>query len=299
MIRAPLLSNIPTVQSSSVSGRNQSDNQHQPFSYNILLTSFSCGKIIISIITLRTDSGSHQELRTWLALATICDMINAILLICDTKKLLSHFFSNRQNSSNSNREHWLDEESQQTPAGERWPPPNQAKWSRTLLILNNCFYFALWIGGHYLYYKSCVDCFESVQAIANLVFLYLYCGYFYVAASLLMAIFDHSCLSFFTFSHSSLASKSRVAWKAPIPKLSVKTYSSTMNESSECYICLLNYNEGDELAELPCNINHHFHEGCIKKWLKINNACPLCRKTVGGLSQAPTMNEVELPVLMI
>jgi len=114
-----------------------------------------------------------------------------------------------------------------------------------------------------------------------------------------MAIFDHSCLSFFTFSHSSLASKSRVAWKASIPKLPVKTYSSTSDESSECYICLINYNEGDELAELPCNTNHHFHEGCIKKWLKINNACPLCRKSVGGLSQVTTMNEVELPVLLI
>jgi len=144
MIRAPLLSNIPTVQSSSASGRNQTEN-HQPFSYNILLTSFACGKIIISIITLKTDSGSHQELRTWLALATICDLINAILLITDTKKLISHYMSRRQNTATSNRDRdqALDEESQQTPTGERWPPPNQGKLSRTFLILNNWYFIKL------------------------------------------------------------------------------------------------------------------------------------------------------------
>ncbi|XP_015888427.2 E3 ubiquitin-protein ligase At4g11680 [Ziziphus jujuba] len=47
------------------------------------------------------------------------------------------------------------------------------------------------------------------------------------------------------------------------------------SEDSECCICLSNYDDGAELYALPCN--HHFHCGCISKWLQINATCPLCK----------------------
>ncbi|KAJ0962101.1 hypothetical protein J5N97_029929 [Dioscorea zingiberensis] len=46
-------------------------------------------------------------------------------------------------------------------------------------------------------------------------------------------------------------------------------------EDSECCICLSSYDDGVELRELPCG--HHFHCGCIDKWLFINATCPLCK----------------------
>ncbi|KAL9255405.1 E3 ubiquitin-protein ligase-like protein [Drosera capensis] len=46
-------------------------------------------------------------------------------------------------------------------------------------------------------------------------------------------------------------------------------------EDSECCICLAQYVEGAELCTLPCN--HHFHFGCISRWLRINATCPLCK----------------------
>ncbi|PON80663.1 43kDa postsynaptic protein [Parasponia andersonii] len=46
-------------------------------------------------------------------------------------------------------------------------------------------------------------------------------------------------------------------------------------EDSECCICLSRYVDGVELYTLPCN--HHFHCGCISKWLRINATCPLCK----------------------
>ncbi|MQL96256.1 hypothetical protein Taro_028933 [Colocasia esculenta] len=47
---------------------------------------------------------------------------------------------------------------------------------------------------------------------------------------------------------------------------------------SECCICLSQYEEGSELCSLPCN--HHFHSGCIVKWLRINATCPLCKYSI-------------------
>lgn len=46
-------------------------------------------------------------------------------------------------------------------------------------------------------------------------------------------------------------------------------------EDSECCICLHTYVDGVELCTLPCN--HHFHHRCIRKWLRINATCPLCK----------------------
>ncbi|KAL3357348.1 hypothetical protein AABB24_017842 [Solanum stoloniferum] len=46
-------------------------------------------------------------------------------------------------------------------------------------------------------------------------------------------------------------------------------------DDSECCICLYKYMDGAELCVLPCN--HHFHNGCISKWLRINATCPLCK----------------------
>lgn len=47
------------------------------------------------------------------------------------------------------------------------------------------------------------------------------------------------------------------------------------SEDSECCICLMQYVEGAELCTLPCN--HHFHDGCISRWLRMNATCPLCK----------------------
>ncbi|XP_047338585.1 E3 ubiquitin ligase BIG BROTHER-related-like [Impatiens glandulifera] len=55
----------------------------------------------------------------------------------------------------------------------------------------------------------------------------------------------------------------------------------------QCYICLDEYEDGDEIRVLPCR--HEYHMGCIDKWLKeIHGVCPLCRGDVcQGLSDRP------------
>eukprot|EP01121_Diplochlamys_sp_Union-15-3_P007218 TRINITY_DN1815_c0_g1_i1.p1 TRINITY_DN1815_c0_g1~~TRINITY_DN1815_c0_g1_i1.p1 ORF type:complete len:220 (+),score=29.09 TRINITY_DN1815_c0_g1_i1:56-715(+) len=45
-----------------------------------------------------------------------------------------------------------------------------------------------------------------------------------------------------------------------------------------CTICLVDFEEGDDVNKLPCN--HFFHPECIKKWLLMQDACPLCKKSI-------------------
>ena len=50
-------------------------------------------------------------------------------------------------------------------------------------------------------------------------------------------------------------------------------------ESNECIICFSSYDDEDKVVILKCDgkYSHHFHEVCIKDWLKINGTCPICR----------------------
>lgn len=71
-----------------------------------------------------------------------------------------------------------------------------------------------------------------------------------------------------------------------VESLPVKSYNkfrrSSNDEVAQCYICLVEYEEGDMLRTLPCH--HEFHRTCVDKWLKeIHRVCPLCR---GDICQA-------------
>ncbi|KAH7848406.1 hypothetical protein Vadar_002370 [Vaccinium darrowii] len=68
---------------------------------------------------------------------------------------------------------------------------------------------------------------------------------------------------------------------------------ATESESSDveqCYICLVEYEEGDKIRVLPCH--HEYHMSCVDKWLKeIHGVCPLCRHNVcEGVNAGSTSN---------
>ncbi|KAL8555720.1 hypothetical protein ACS0TY_003510 [Phlomoides rotata] len=64
----------------------------------------------------------------------------------------------------------------------------------------------------------------------------------------------------------------------------IKNAESDSADVRQCYICLCEYEEGDELRVLPCN--HEYHVPCVDKWLKeVNRVCPLCRHDVCEGSQ--------------
>ncbi|XVE57255.1 hypothetical protein DITRI_Ditri04bG0076900 [Diplodiscus trichospermus] len=78
-----------------------------------------------------------------------------------------------------------------------------------------------------------------------------------------------------------------------VESLPVKVYNKLHkfqnDEDAQCYICLVEYEEGDSMRILPCN--HEFHRTCIDKWLKeIHRVCPLCRGNICRPGSLPAEN---------
>jgi hypothetical protein len=46
-----------------------------------------------------------------------------------------------------------------------------------------------------------------------------------------------------------------------------------------CPICIVDFEEGDELRVLPCEGKHRFHQTCVDPWLlELSGSCPICRQ---------------------
>ncbi|KAL6980381.1 RING-type E3 ubiquitin transferase [Sarracenia purpurea var. burkii] len=58
--------------------------------------------------------------------------------------------------------------------------------------------------------------------------------------------------------------------------METKNSSDQNNEEGTCCICLEEYSNGEEFGTLK-NCGHNYHVGCIKKWLLMKNACPICK----------------------
>ncbi|XP_065911636.1 uncharacterized protein [Dysidea avara] len=64
--------------------------------------------------------------------------------------------------------------------------------------------------------------------------------------------------------------------KEEIERLRTRVYKGkTSSDSSNCVICMNDYEAGDKLRELLCA--HEYHTHCIDQWLKENQTCPICR----------------------
>ncbi|XP_051151521.1 uncharacterized protein LOC127265653 [Andrographis paniculata] len=76
-----------------------------------------------------------------------------------------------------------------------------------------------------------------------------------------------------------------------VESLPLKTFNKLKRkpceDAAQCYICLVEYEDGDSMRVLPCR--HEFHRDCVDKWLKeIHRVCPLCRGDICRVDSIPS-----------
>lgn len=55
----------------------------------------------------------------------------------------------------------------------------------------------------------------------------------------------------------------------------LKTKKYNHSDTTSCSICLVDFQQGDRIGDLPCK--HSFHVACLKEWIQQKNHCPLCK----------------------
>ena len=50
--------------------------------------------------------------------------------------------------------------------------------------------------------------------------------------------------------------------------------------STECPVCLVNFQNVDLVVPLTCNTEHVFHIECLLSWADHNYTCPICRQPI-------------------
>eukprot|EP00397_Hematodinium_sp_SG-2012_P020096 GEMP01020686.1.p1 GENE.GEMP01020686.1~~GEMP01020686.1.p1 ORF type:complete len:267 (-),score=29.93 GEMP01020686.1:1636-2436(-) len=70
-----------------------------------------------------------------------------------------------------------------------------------------------------------------------------------------------------------------------IKKISRYAWNSAMrrHQTIECSICLTEFQDGEEVMELPCATRHLFHTICALPWLRTSQHCPLCRLNIADI----------------
>jgi hypothetical protein len=44
-----------------------------------------------------------------------------------------------------------------------------------------------------------------------------------------------------------------------------------------CPICIVDFEDGDDVRVLPCEGRHVFHQACVDPWLlELSSSCPIC-----------------------
>lgn len=97
---------------------------------------------------------------------------------------------------------------------------------------------------------------------------------------------------------SRSATVSRASLPAPSPvvdgfptRIHLSKAAVACTETLQCHICLVDYEDGDQIRVLPCQ--HEYHKACVDKWLKeVHRVCPLCRGDVCDMKPLETSVQI-------
>ena len=77
------------------------------------------------------------------------------------------------------------------------------------------------------------------------------------------------------------AGTSRAAANSATTTMSAMSAADPLPESigrETCPICIVDFEEGDDVRVLPCEGKHVFHQACVDPWLlELSSSCPICR----------------------
>ena len=135
-------------------------------------------------------------------------------------------------------------------------------------------YLAWQIPGN-IWFWSCKDCYSDAPVLTGLVFSFLCIGYLVLLAPVLSLLASCLCAPCLILGLIFLSNSSFLAdTEALIGKLEGRQYTG---EEQYCAICNRGLTGEGLVVGLGCDLKHVFHENCVKRWLRVQCCCPVCR----------------------
>lgn len=160
-------------------------------------------------------------------------------------------------------------------AGEDIQEPGLLSFSLKLQV----FLYVTWQIPGNIWYWSCHSCYNEAAGLTVLTFALILLGYLYLLVPALLLVCICACLPV-SIIFLMLVSNNyqEPAAENLIRELKTNQFSTDKHIGDfTCSICAADYEEGEAIVVLACDERHCFHEECIKRWLRINAICPICR----------------------
>jgi len=140
-------------------------------------------------------------------------------------------------------------------------------------------FFWFIIGQSWLYYGTSKQCrLLWVYSLILIIIIYVSLGRGLILLVIFLICSPCLCLL------RRIYRESRTASRKSLQELETKQFIAgdvdlERSEGPLCVICLLEYEDGDDVKVLPCG--HEFHSECVDLWLgKHNRTCPTCRHDI-------------------
>lgn len=141
------------------------------------------------------------------------------------------------------------------------------------------FLYLCWMVPGNIWYWRCKSCYDDAPVLTALTFALLILGYCYLLIPALLLLCLCACLPVAIIFLMFISNTTQLpATEGMIKDLKSAEYSPTSHQGdTSCSICAVEYAEKDKIIVMECDPRHFFHEECIKRWLRINSNCPICR----------------------
>ena len=139
--------------------------------------------------------------------------------------------------------------------------------------------YVIWQIPGNVWYWRCSDCYDEAPALTALTFANLILGYLYLLGPALLLASICACLPVAIIFVMFISGGSQLpASEDMLNQLKSEQYDSQVHVGDPtCTICAVEYAADEKIILMQCDSRHFFHEDCIKKWLRINANCPICR----------------------
>ena len=62
---------------------------------------------------------------------------------------------------------------------------------------------------------------------------------------------------------------------------------------TNCVVCCCDFEEGEQVTPLRCDMRHTFHHECIIEWFNTNNVCPICKTHINPEDMRLQQEQIE------